>query len=145
PQPQRTVLSLFHFGLASGGVLFLGRSESPGALADEFVSLDDHWKIIRKRRDDPPLTDVKLPMATPVKRPTFELGRGSGTDPMILATYDQLLDRFMPPSLLVDESRTLIDSFGGADRLLRVRRRRPTTGVLDMLEGELRNVVAGVI
>ena len=30
PQAQRTVLSLFHFALSSGGVLFLGASETPG-------------------------------------------------------------------------------------------------------------------
>ncbi len=145
PQPQRTVLSLFHFGLASGGIMFLGPSESPGALSDEFVAIDEHWKIFRKRRDVALLNDVKLPLGAPARRPIFEMGRTPGTDPLILATYDQLLDRFMPPSLLVDEDRCLIDSFGGAEKLLHVRRRRPTTSVLDMLEGELRNVVAGAV
>ncbi|HEY5944130.1 MAG TPA: CheR family methyltransferase, partial [Kofleriaceae bacterium] len=144
PQPQRTVLSLFHFGLASGGILFLGPSESPGSLSDEFTSIDEHWKIFRKRRDVALLSDVKLPLGAPVKRPV-EIGRTPGTDPLILATYDQLLDRFMPPSLLVDEDRCLIDSFGGAEKLLHVRRRRPTTSVLDMIDGELRNVVAGAV
>jgi two-component system CheB/CheR fusion protein len=51
----------------------------------------------------------------------------------------------MPPSLLIDEERCLIDSFGGAERLLRVRRRRMSTSILDLLEGELRTVVAGGI
>jgi two-component system CheB/CheR fusion protein len=149
PQAQRTVLSLFHFALSSGGVMFLGASESPGPLSDEFISVDEHWKIFRKRRDVALLANVKLPpMGTPVRtRPSaFDSnGRTQGPDPLILATYDQLLDKFMPPSLLVDEDRALIDSFGGAERMLRVRKRRPTTNVLDMLEGELRNVVAGAI
>jgi two-component system CheB/CheR fusion protein len=149
PQAQRTVLSLFHFALSSGGVLFLGASESPGPLSDEFIAVDEHWKIFRKRRDVALLANVKLPpMGTPVRtRPTpFDsAGRTHGPDPLILATYDQLLDKFMPPSLLVDEDRALIDSFGGAERMLRVRKRRPTTNVLEMLEGELRNVVAGAI
>src|SRR5204863_3253959 len=47
PPAQRTVLSLFHFGLVSGGVLFLGASETPGALTEEFISVDEHWKIYR--------------------------------------------------------------------------------------------------
>jgi two-component system CheB/CheR fusion protein len=147
PQAQRTVLSLFHFGLASGGTLFLGPSESPGALTEEFIAIDEHWKIFRKRRDVALLQDVKLPIGggTAARRPVYELGRAPGTDPLILATYDQLLDRFMPPSLLVDQDRCLIDSFGGAEKLLHVRRRRPTTNVLDMLDGELRNVVAGAV
>jgi two-component system, chemotaxis family, CheB/CheR fusion protein len=148
PQAQRTVLSLFHFGLASGGVLFLGASESPGALSDEFTSIDDHWKIYRKRRDVHLLAQIKLPLGRRNVRRTpvpIDLPRATGADPLILATYDQLLDEFMPPSFLVDEERCLVDSFGGAERLLRVRRRRMSTSILDLLEGELRTVVAGGI
>src|SRR5262249_27554643 len=41
PQAQRTVLSLFHFGLCPGGVLFMGASETPGSLTDEFTSIHE--------------------------------------------------------------------------------------------------------
>ncbi len=68
PQAQRTVLSLFHFSLASGGVMFLGASESPGPLSDEFVSIDEHWKIFRKRRDVTLLGQVKLPGSPRIAR-----------------------------------------------------------------------------
>ncbi len=145
PPAQRTVLSLFHFGLASNGVLFLGSSETPGSLSDEFVAVDDHWKIYRKRRDVALLGHVKLPLGSALRRPAYDIARPASTDPLILATYDQLLDRFMPPSFLVAEDRTLVDSFGGAQRLLHVRQRRPSNNVLDMLEGELRTVTAGAI
>ncbi len=146
PHAQRSVLSLFHFGLASGGVLFLGASESPGQLADEFVTLDDRWKIYRKRRDVHLLSQVRLPLHRQTRRPSsFEISRTHGADPLMLQTYDQLLDRFMPPGLLVDEERILVDSFAGAEKLLRVRRRRPSTNILDLLDDELRSVVAGAI
>ncbi|HSR99481.1 MAG TPA: chemotaxis protein CheB [Kofleriaceae bacterium] len=147
PQAQRTVLSLFHFGLSSGGVLFMGASESPGALSDEFTPVDEHWKIYRKRRDVHLLSQVRLPLG---RRPTgrrgpvpIDLPRTNSADPLILATYDQLLDEFMPPSFLLDEQRCLIDSFGGAERMLKVRRRRLSTSILDLMEGELRTAVAG--
>jgi two-component system CheB/CheR fusion protein len=149
PQAQRTVLSLFHFGLSSGGVLFMGASESPGALSDEFTPIDDHWKIYRKRRDVHLLSQVRLPLG---RRPSgrrspvpIDVARSNAADPLILATYDQLLDEFMPPSFLIDEQRCLIDSYGGAERLLKVRRRRMSTSILDLMEGELRTVVAGAI
>ncbi len=148
PQAQRTVLSLFHFGLASGGILFMGASESPGALSDEFTPIDDHWKIYRKRRDVPLLAQVKLPLGRRSTRRTpvpIDLPRTGGADPLILATYDQLLDQFMPPSFLIDEDRCLIDSFGGAEQILKVRRRRMSTSILDLMDGELRTVVAGGI
>ena len=148
PQAQRTVLSLFHFGLASGGVLFMGASESPGALSDEFTPLDEHWKIYRKRRDVQLLSQVRLPLGRRSTRRAavpIDLPRTTGADPLILATYDQLLDQFMPPSFLIDEDRGLIDSFGGAERILKVRRRRMSTSILDLMEGELRTIVAGAI
>jgi len=149
-QPQRTVMSLFHFGLASGGVLFLGASETPGALSDEFVTIDDHWKIYRKRRDVQLLSQLRMPLhrqAQPRQAlpGPHEVRRSHAADPLILQTYDQLLDRFMPPAFLVDEDGILIDSFAGAERLLKVRRRRPSTSLLDLLDDELRMVVSGAI
>jgi len=147
PQPQRTVVSLFHFGLASGGVLFLGASETPGALADEFVSIDDHWKIYRKRRDVQLLSQIRLPLHRQItQRPALiDLPRTHAPDPLVLGTYDQLLDRFMPPGFLIDEDCVLIDSFAGAERLLKVRRRRPSSNLFDLLDDELRPVVSGAV
>jgi len=150
PQPQRTVISLFHFGLASGGVLFLGASETPGALSDEFVAIDEHWKIYRKRRDVQLLSQIRLPLHRQIARRATPSGlhdvpRLHTPDPLILQTYDQLLDRFMPPGFLIDEDGVLIDSFAGAEALLRVRRRRPSSGLIDLLDDDIRPVVAGAI
>jgi two-component system CheB/CheR fusion protein len=148
PQAQRTVLSLFHFGLVSGGTLFLGASETPGALSDEFNIVNDHWKIFRKRRDVHLLNQVRLPiLRTATRRPIagLDIPRTTGVDPLILATYDQLLELFMPPGLLVDEDRTLIDAYGGAEKLLKLRPRRPTSNVLELLTDDLRTVVAGAM
>jgi two-component system CheB/CheR fusion protein len=147
PHAQRTVMSLFHFGLASGGVMFLGASESPGPLADEFVAIDEHWKIYRKRRDVQLLSQVRLPMQRQLpRRPgNVEIPRSMTPDPLMLHTYDQLLDRFMPPGFLLDEDRNLIDSFAGAEKLLEVRRRRPSQNILDLVHEDLRTVLAGAI
>ena len=46
PHAQKTVLTLFHFALKTGGFLFLGSSESPGGLLDEFDTIDEHAKIL---------------------------------------------------------------------------------------------------
>jgi two-component system CheB/CheR fusion protein len=147
PHAQRTVLSLFHFGLAPGGVMFLGASETPGALTDEFVVLDEHWKIYRKRRDIQLLSQIRLPLhRTSVRKPiVLDLPRSQSPDPLILHTYDQLLDRFMPPGFLIDEDGVLVDSFAGAEKLLRIRRRRPSQSILELLDDDLRTVVAGAI
>src|SRR6185503_4082249 len=45
----------------------------------------------------------------------------------------------------VDEAGLLIDSFAGAEKLLKIRRRRPTSHLLDMLDDDLRTLVSGAI
>jgi two-component system, chemotaxis family, CheB/CheR fusion protein len=148
PHAQRTVLTLFHFCLKPGGVLFLGSSETPGALLDEFDTLDEHGKIYRKRRDIALPRDLKLPLprsATAPRGPTPSLVRGSGIQPQLLALYDRLLDRFMPPSFLVDEHGQLVDTFGGVASLLTVKARRPSAHLLEMLNDDLKTVVSSAL
>jgi two-component system CheB/CheR fusion protein len=147
PHAQKTVLSLFHFALKPGGVLFLGSSESPGGLIDEFDAVDEHARIYRKRRDIGLPRDLKLPLprAGSASRLPMTPLRTGAVNQQTLSVYDRLLDRFMPPSFLVDEHGQLLDSFGGADSLLRVKARRPSTNLLDMLGDELRTTVSGIL
>ncbi len=148
PQAQRSVLSLFHFGLLAGGILFLGASETPGVLSEEFSVVHEHWKVYRKRRDVHLLNQVRLPIQrTPSRRPVapLDLPRTASVDPLVLATYDQLLDLFMPPGLLIDENGVLLDTFGGAEKLLKFKPRRPTSNALELLDDELRTVIGGAM
>jgi two-component system CheB/CheR fusion protein len=149
PHAQKTVLTLFHFSLKPGGLLFLGSSESPGGLVDEFDSVDEHAKLFRKRRDIRLPRDLKLPLprSGTIPRPAAppQPRTAGGVHPQLLATYDRLLDRFMPPSFLVDENGRLVDAFGGIESLLKVRGRRPSANLLDMLDDDLRAVVSGVL
>ena len=104
--PQRRVLSLFHFGMKVEGVLMLGPSESVGELSREFEVIDQHWRIFRKLRDVR-LPDAKSIPLTPaltsiVQRiPPFmangEFGKGS----LESTVMDDLLERYVPPSLQV--------------------------------------------
>jgi two-component system CheB/CheR fusion protein len=149
PHAQKTVLTLFHFSLKPGGFLFLGSSESPGGLVDEFDSIDEHARIYRKRRDLGLPRDLKLPLprtgTVPRTVSAAATPRSSGIHPQLLATYDRLLDRFMPPSLLVDPDGQLVDAFGGVESLLKVKARRPSQNLLDMLDDDLRSVMSGVL
>ncbi|HEY7499166.1 MAG TPA: chemotaxis protein CheB [Vicinamibacterales bacterium] len=148
PHAQKTVLTLFHFSLKPGGFLFLGSSESPGGLLDEFDTLDEHAKIYRKRRDIGLPRDLKLPLprmgtvprAAPPAQP-----RPSAVNAHLLTAYDRLLDRFMPPSFLLDEHGQLVDSFGGVESLLKTKGRRPSRHLVDMVSDDLRAVLSGAL
>ncbi len=149
PHAQRAALSLFNFGLKSGGVLFLGSSESPGPLSDDYDAINEHWRIYRKVRESRTASDMKLPLlrgfATSAGRVLQPAARATPADASLLASYDRLLDRFMPPGFLVDDDGQLLDTFGGAERYLKVKGRRPSVGFVDMLPEAARAPVAGAL
>jgi len=60
---------------------------------------------------------------------------------LLLSVYDTLLDRFMPPMILINARRRVIDTFSGADRFLRFGARRPSEDVLDLLVEPLREPI----
>ena len=143
PQAQKKVLSLFHFGLKTGGMLFLGSSESPGELSGEFETLDERAKLYSKRRDVRLPADVRtfLPDPTGMVRPsTPAAAPAPGT---LQPVYDDLLAQFMPPGLLIDERREVVHTFGGAGRFLRMRDGRLTHNLLEMVDGDLKLALAG--
>ncbi|MCA9149299.1 MAG: PAS domain-containing protein [Planctomycetales bacterium] len=141
---QRRVLSLFHFGLRVDGVMLLGPSETTGDLATEFDAVDSHWRIFRKLRD------VRLPDASSVRlaNPLFRVintpyqasfsNVGNPNDLLERRVVEDLLDRYVPPSFLVDKNMNLVHSFGEARQILVQPRGRPTLNVLKMVDGELK-------
>jgi two-component system CheB/CheR fusion protein len=139
---QKSVLSLFHFGLVTGGVLFLGSSESPGALGGEFSAIDERHRVFCKRRSVRLLDHVRLPALPEHSLAARGLTLPPAGDTQLLGLYDRLLDRHMPPSYLLDADGTLVDSFGGAEAFLQVKKRRPSQLLVDMLCGDMRMFVS---
>jgi len=144
PPVQQKVLSRFHFALNRGGIAFLGPSETPGALASEFIPIDKHWRIYRKH------SDVRVPIDTRVQprvesRLVTESRAAIGRAPpsQLLGTYDALLDELLPPSLLVNDRGELVHSFAGASRFIRPRDGRQALDLLDLVDDELKMVLAG--
>jgi two-component system CheB/CheR fusion protein len=150
PEAQNKALSLFHFGLRQSGYLFLGPSETPADLSDEFDGIDKQWRIYRKRRDVKLPAELRLPLTTRAltsRRSTPSSQRWSKglPDAQLLTTYDSLLGRFMPPSLLVDENYDLLHAFAGAERFARLRSGRPSTNILDLVDDDLRTSLSGAL
>jgi two-component system CheB/CheR fusion protein len=148
PHAQKTVFTLFHFALKTGGFLLLGSSESPGGLLSEFDTIDEHAKIYRKRRDIRLPADLKLPLpraGMPPRQPPVTPGRQPTVTPQLLAVYDRLLDWHLPPGFLIDEHGQLVDTYRGAASLLRVKDRRPSQNLLDMVADDLRTVISNAL
>ncbi|WP_441286133.1 chemotaxis protein CheB [Sorangium sp. KYC3313] len=147
PAVQQKVLSLFHFALNRGGVVLLGPSETPGHLAHDFEIVDKQWRIYRKYSDRRMQVEPRFQPASPKAR---SASRSGITAPVarhpashLLGTYDALLDEFMPPSLLVNETGELVHAFGGASRFLKVKDGRQGLDAFEMLDCELKTVLTG--
>lgn len=152
PSAQKKVISLFHFGLKTGGVLFMGPSESPGELSDEFDAIDGHWKIFCKRRDTRLPADMRFALPrnkssaghTPV-RPIPVPGVRSGTDMSLVGAYDWMLAKYMPAAVLIDDRHELLHVFGAAESYLRFKPGRPSSDALELFEDGLRTVVVSAV
>ena len=148
PAAQRRVLSVIHFSLKPGGLLFLGASESLAELADEFEVVHPHWKIFRKRHGGRtshlrvPATVSALRARGDVRAP---IAPAHLPDPSLIGTYDALLDELVPPSVLIGPRRNLVQTFGGASRFLRVPDGRATSDAVEMLTDDLRVAVTGAL
>ena len=146
PAAQQKVLSLFHFALNRGGILFLGPSETASPLTRGYDAVDKHWRIYRKRSDTRIPVDVRLQphtlMDARVPTPVQTAG-GRQSLFHLLGAYDALLERVMPPSLLLSDRSELIHSFAGAGRFLHHRDGRQGLDVLELVHPELKLVLVG--
>ncbi len=163
PLAQKKALSLFHFALKTGGCLFLGPSETPGEIDDEFETVNTRWRIYRKRRDIRLPFDSRVPMATgrlPLPRGamgglagSFGSGAGAAGAPSrspigeanLLSFYDRLLELHMPPSFLIDENHALLHTFGGAERYMRARGGRHSNNLLDTIDERLKTPLSAAL
>ncbi|MGB1253053.1 MAG: chemotaxis protein CheB [Candidatus Promineifilaceae bacterium] len=140
PSVQAKIMNYFHFGLRQQGYLMLGPSENIGELAHEFEVVDRGWRIFRKLRS------ARLPKTTvtkdiPAMMPRFlqrtSKNKALSSSKAILPTKSELhlemLNQFMPDSLLVNQNHDLIFVYGNANQHLRVVVGEVTINVLKML------------
>ncbi|MCP5146337.1 MAG: PAS domain-containing protein [Gammaproteobacteria bacterium] len=149
-ETQNRVLCTFHFALNLGGHLFLGSSESLGVLSEEFEVAERQWKIFSKRRD------IRLPPAIRTDESTSAYEKDAllrwsnrahprnlvGRDVTMLRSYDILLERYVPPAVLLDENGRLVHTFNKASEYLRPRPGAASLSIMDLVHPDLRMAVS---
>ncbi|MCP6755920.1 hypothetical protein NL533_30325, partial [Klebsiella pneumoniae] len=93
------------FGLKTGGILFLGPSESIGELGSEFEAIHSHWKTFRKRHSARLPVQDHLALTTPLLNAQLVLPSARPAafrgDQRLGRAYDSLLDKHIPSGLLL--------------------------------------------
>jgi two-component system CheB/CheR fusion protein len=145
PPVQDNVLSMFHFALRVKGVLWLGPSESTGSLGEEFEVLNKRWRFYVKRRDVRLPLDSRMPPRTAgeTRRPTIVPNANKGIS--LLGIYDQLLEKRMPPSILVGYDLKILHVFGGAQKFMLHQSGRPSNRILDSVLPSLKGPLSAAI
>lgn len=150
PEAQRKVIALLHYGLKCGGHLMLGPSESLGGLEDEFKVVNSHWRVFSKHRDvrltealRQPLRNLAVSGLTakiPLLAPTPRL-----PEKQVIAAYEQLAKKYIPPTFVIKSSGELIYSTAGAGAILHREEGFSQNNLLTQVGRELRLAIAQLI
>ena len=130
---QKKMLSSFNYALKSGGILFLGPSESISNFVESFTTLDNKWKIYKsKKTDHTPAGDfVRFPYArlpqdyTTAVEDLEILGKA---DKNISKNVEKLLiERYAPPTVIVNNDGRIVFIHGRVGKYL-----EPAEGVANL-------------
>ena len=148
PDAQRKVLSLFHFALRDGGVLFLGSSETVGSLSDRFAPINKKHRIYRHVGQSKP-GEVEFPIGlVGGTRPTVKglpyaaVHRSADVGEL---SQRALLEAYAPASVLINAKYEGLHYFGATDRYLKVAAGEQTADVLAMARDGLGNKLRSAI
>ncbi len=119
---QRKLLPLFHYTLSPGGTLFLGSSETIGGFHDLFSPVNSKWKIFKRRESrsaKATLIDMPIALATRHKGKDQNSDRQPKlSESLAELSRHMLLERFVPPSVLINESGEILYIQGRTGRYL---------------------------
>jgi chemotaxis methyl-accepting protein methylase len=110
PEVQKKLLPLFHYSLNPRGILFFGSAETIGGFTNLFAPLSAKSKLFRRSESALRLEPVEFPSSFSVAPPSRPEAPLAPKPPFSLQSLaDQLvLQRFAPPSLLVNDKGDIL-------------------------------------
>jgi two-component system CheB/CheR fusion protein len=143
PEIQRRVLALLHFGIREGGALLLGTSETIPHSEGIFEPIDKKHRLYKRIGPtrhgavDFPLPRNLSGLGTGDQAVARQLPRAS----IAQLTAKALLDRYTPPSVVVDRQEHIVYFHGNTDRYLDQPRGEPTRELTALLKESIRGTV----
>lgn len=142
PEAQKKVLAQFHFALNRGGILFLGRSEGVAPFESEFEVLSARHKLFRmigerKLTIEPDYVRSGDTAANSLPGISSVQKRLASLERQVLHDYDTLLEKHIPPGVLINEKRQIIHYFGDVAKYLKAPKGRVEYDILSMAEDSL--------
>ena len=147
PDVQEKVLSLFHFALRLGGILFLGRSENIGGAGAYFEPVSENQPIYRHiGRSRPGQVAFPIGREGARVRPS-QIDQPSASPRSRLGDLSQelLLDAYAPASVLINRKCEGLYYFGAIDKYLKIAPGEANADILPMAREGLRNTLRTAI
>lgn len=121
PEIQQRILEGFYHLLNDNGYIFLGSSESLGALEEAFLARDKKWKIYSKNKNYRMSSQCYLGMGGFTSPKSLQRDKGnSGGHKKINTTniFEKILFSFAGPSVLTDANGKIIQIIQGGGKYL---------------------------
>jgi two-component system, chemotaxis family, CheB/CheR fusion protein len=124
PDWQKKLLTMFHYALNPGGILFLGSAETVGGLGDLYSPLDSRWKIFERKESPVNIRDMaEMPRPRPrheVAPPApLETEAAAPPDPSLADVAQRLLlDTYVPPAVVIDQEGNIVYVVGRTGQYL---------------------------
>ncbi|MGB9936821.1 MAG: CheR family methyltransferase [Methanobacterium sp.] len=134
---QKKILSTFTYALESGGILFLGPSESISNFVESFSTLDNKWKIFKSKKsnyhsagDFMRFPYIKLPQDYTGSADLELVEKNS----MNLAKNVEklLIEKYAPPTVIVDNEGRVIFIHGKVGKYLEPAEGMASLNIIDM-------------
>ena len=152
PETQRRVIALLHFSLRDGGYMFLGNTETYSGSEHLFELVSKKWRIYRRTgsaqhrfAEVPSFASFALRTADETSRlleaPVLAGSRPSAT----LMLQRALLERYGPPTVVVDRTDQIMYFHGATDAFLQHPAGEPTRDLLLLVRPALRMAVRSAL
>ena len=150
PEAQERVLSLFHYALNPGGVLFLGPAENLIGLGDHFTAVDRKWRILTRKE---PARTAALPASFTAVLPRREAVTADGIEgagriqklQLSVLLEKTLLNRYAPACVIVNDRGDILYIHGRTGDYLEPATGQPRWNILDMAREGLRIDLAAAL
>jgi two-component system, chemotaxis family, CheB/CheR fusion protein len=145
---QHHLLSLFHYALRTGGVLFLGTSETIGNLGDLFTTLNGQWKLFARNDEVSfpyPLPEHVVVPFSSATRPPYSPGEPAQLGTLLNRATAYLAQRFAPPSVLITTQGDIVHFHGRTGAYLEPPRGQPSLNIFSMAREGLDRVLMPAI
>lgn len=141
PDTQQKILGMFNFALHDGGTLFLGAAETIGMQGELFEPISAQWRIFRSRRvaharrfDFPRFTVADRRVGPPGMARSARPAK----DEYLGLAQRALLDRYAPPSVVIDANHQVVAYQGDTSRYLKQPGGEPTRDLLALVSPDMR-------